>query len=190
MTRLPGTTLFGSLWEWFTPEERQTATQQQKDILGFIRCWSRHSSAKSALIRSIVGTSIRSNRVPFCSMTPCSDQSELNRRLIEPADSSIDDSESRRACVDQLDSTRHDIVFTHGDIAPHNIRVLHDGRIGRLIDWEAAGYYPEYWEYTTGYGVAKQGWWFDLVRELAGGNYTKEHRGDLARWVLTNGTMI
>ena len=190
MTRLPGTTLFDSLWEWFTPEERQTVIQQLKDILGSIRRWGRHSSTNSALICSIMGTSIRSSRVPFFTMPPCSDQSEFNQRLIKSADFSIDSFESRRARVNELDSLKHDIVFTHGDIAPHNILVLYDGRIGGLIDWEAAGYYPEYWEYTTAYGLAKKGWWYDLVRELAHGRSTAEHEGDLERWLLTNGTMI
>jgi aminoglycoside phosphotransferase len=123
-------------------------------------------------------------------MPPCLDQSEFNRRLIKPADFSIEDFESRRARVRELESLTHDIVFTHGDIAPHNILVLDDGRIGGLIDWEAAGYYPEYWEYTTAYGLAKKGWWFDLVWELANGRYTAELGGDRERWLLTNGTMI
>jgi len=38
-------------------------------------------------------------------------------------------------------------VFTHGDIAPRNILVK-DGRIVAIIDWELAGWYPEYWEYA------------------------------------------
>lgn len=39
------------------------------------------------------------------------------------------------------------IVFTHGDIAARNIMVR-DGRIVALLDWEFAGWYPEYWEYV------------------------------------------
>ncbi|OIW26255.1 kinase-like protein [Coniochaeta ligniaria NRRL 30616] len=39
------------------------------------------------------------------------------------------------------------IVFTHGDIAARNI-MMHDGRIVALLDWEFAGWYPEYWEYV------------------------------------------
>ncbi|KAH7913239.1 kinase-like domain-containing protein [Hygrophoropsis aurantiaca] len=37
-------------------------------------------------------------------------------------------------------------VFTHSDIAPRNILVK-GGRITAIVDWEAAGWYPEYWEY-------------------------------------------
>lgn len=40
-------------------------------------------------------------------------------------------------------------VFTHGDIAPRNILVDKSGRILGLIDWENAGWYPDYWEYAS-----------------------------------------
>lgn len=40
----------------------------------------------------------------------------------------------------------HAIRFTHADIAPRNIMV-ENGRITGIIDWEEAGWYPEYWEY-------------------------------------------
>ncbi|EJU02338.1 kinase-like protein [Dacryopinax primogenitus] len=36
-------------------------------------------------------------------------------------------------------------VFTHGDIAPHNI-LIEGGRISGLIDWETSGWMPHYWE--------------------------------------------
>jgi len=39
-------------------------------------------------------------------------------------------------------------VFTHGDISVSNILVKGDKVVG-LIDFEMAGFYPEYWEYTT-----------------------------------------
>ncbi|KAF5370998.1 hypothetical protein D9615_010025 [Tricholomella constricta] len=38
-------------------------------------------------------------------------------------------------------------VFTHGDLGPHNI-LWKDGKIVSIIDWETAGWLPEYWEYT------------------------------------------
>ncbi|KAL1844424.1 hypothetical protein VTK73DRAFT_2575 [Phialemonium thermophilum] len=39
------------------------------------------------------------------------------------------------------------IVFTHCDLAPRNI-IVRDARIVAVIDWEMAGWYPEYWEYA------------------------------------------
>ncbi len=39
-------------------------------------------------------------------------------------------------------------VFTHGDLSSLNILVRGDKIVG-IIDWERAGWYPSYWEYTT-----------------------------------------
>ena len=40
-------------------------------------------------------------------------------------------------------------VFTHADVAPRNIMVDGRGRITGIIDWEHAGWYPDYWEYAN-----------------------------------------
>lgn len=40
-------------------------------------------------------------------------------------------------------------LFTHGDVAPRNIMVDESCRIAGIIDWELAGWYPEYWEYAN-----------------------------------------
>ena len=37
--------------------------------------------------------------------------------------------------------------FTHGDLAPRNIMVREDGTITAIVDWDSAGWFPEYWEY-------------------------------------------
>lgn len=40
-------------------------------------------------------------------------------------------------------------LFTHGDVAPRNILVDESCRITGIVDWELAGWYPEYWEYAN-----------------------------------------
>lgn len=50
----------------------------------------------------------------------------------------------------------HKVVFTHAEMNPRNIMVDRSVRPDRtldwslsgIVDWESAGYYPEYWEYT------------------------------------------
>lgn len=39
-------------------------------------------------------------------------------------------------------------VFTHGYIAPRNIMVDEEGLVTGIVDWETAGWYPDYWEYA------------------------------------------
>lgn len=41
----------------------------------------------------------------------------------------------------------HELLFSHGDLNLHNI-IVRDGRIVALLDWECAGWYPEYWEFV------------------------------------------
>lgn len=51
------------------------------------------------------------------------------------------------------------VHLTHGDLLPRNILV--DGsKITAIIDWETAGYYPEFWEYCRMHdpGLMTPGW--------------------------------
>lgn len=41
-------------------------------------------------------------------------------------------------------------VFSHADIGPHNIMFDQESlQITGIIDWERAGWYPDYWEYSS-----------------------------------------
>lgn len=47
-----------------------------------------------------------------------------------------------------LKTYEHKIVFTHGDLSSLHIFVdVQSGHILGIIDWEMAGWMPEYWEY-------------------------------------------
>ncbi|KAL8383528.1 hypothetical protein RB595_010637 [Gaeumannomyces hyphopodioides] len=50
-------------------------------------------------------------------------------------------------------------VFTHGDLSPDNIMIRGDEVVG-IIDWEFAGWYPVYWEYTSAWTarILDKGW--------------------------------
>lgn len=65
--------------------------------------------------------------------------------------------------VHQVD---HRIVFTHGDINLRNILVDESGRLSGIVDWETAGWYPDYWEYTKAHYDTKLKWrWLKAVIE-------------------------
>ena len=54
----------------------------------------------------------------------------------------------RRALGDALSAcSDHRIVFTHGDLTSRDI-IVKEGRIQALLDWEYAGWYPEFWEFV------------------------------------------
>ena len=57
----------------------------------------------------------------------------------------------------------HEMVLTHGDLRADNIIIRHDGAV-TLIDWELAGFWPEYWEF---YRATFNGQWReDFMRQL------------------------
>jgi aminoglycoside phosphotransferase (APT) family kinase protein len=43
------------------------------------------------------------------------------------------------------------LVFTHGDLAPRNILVDDQGNVTAILDWEYAGWYPQWWEAVKAY---------------------------------------
>jgi hypothetical protein len=70
------------------------------------------------------------------------------------------------------------------------VLVLQDGRISAILDWEASGWFPEYWEYTTAYGIwPRDEWWPKIVSAIGGDVYMKHYEGDRARRILATDTM-
>ncbi|KAL2421142.1 hypothetical protein ABEF95_000439 [Exophiala dermatitidis] len=58
------------------------------------------------------------------------------------------------------------VVFTHGDLSSLNILVQDDNIVG-IVDWETAGWYPPYWEYTTACQVNfRNMFWADWIDEF------------------------
>jgi aminoglycoside phosphotransferase (APT) family kinase protein len=58
-------------------------------------------------------------------------------------------------------------VFSHGDLNPSNIFMRGDKIVG-IIDWETAGWFPHYWEYTAAWwgNDTRTGWQEDVVKFL------------------------
>jgi hypothetical protein len=81
-------------------------------------------------------------------------------------------------------SSGHKIVFTHGDINMRNVMV-HNGRISGIIDWENAGWFPDYWEYTKIHYVTKlHKRWLKAMNEVfcEFGDFKSEHATEFQLW--------
>lgn len=66
------------------------------------------------------------------------------------------DSRDLREMMSKQDGPWPPPVFTHGDLNPCNI-IVRDGKVVGIIDWEFAGWYPHYWEYTAA-------WFGNIIR--------------------------
>ena len=80
--------------------------------------------------------------------------------------------------------TEHRIVFSHADLSPRNI-IVHDDQILALLDWEYAGWYPEYWEYVKFFDTPTScKGWYNLAIDIFETLYPSElltHQA-VARW--------
>lgn len=175
MTRIPGQQL-GRVYDELSIEDRKSNLQQLKSYLEVMRGWPNPWGKNR--ICSLIGTPIRSIRVPRHSIGTYELEEELNAYLIWPTWSGSFklDSEYQEALdtAAKIKKLPHRIVFTHGDIAHHNIMVR-GGRITGFIDWESAGWYPEYWDFTTALRFTrKEFWWYNFVLELGGDAYLAE----------------
>jgi hypothetical protein len=79
----------------------------------------------------------------------------------------------------QLPDT-YDIRFSHADLSWENILVdVSTGRVTGILDWEMAGYWPEWWEYRKAlFGSRSQLWWIKLLKEVMT-EYSRETEIDM-----------
>jgi hypothetical protein len=182
MTRLPGREL-GQVYEELSSEAQATVLRELQAYLSSIRKWKNPWGENR--ICSTSGTSIRSVRIPFHKIGPCDTEQEFHNHLLKWADPTHEDYRNLRERAQELCCQKHAIVYTHGDLKPHNV-LVHHGHVSGFIDWEAAGWYPEYWEYTTALRyVPKDTWYFDFVLKLSGGKYVKYREAESALIALT-----
>lgn len=185
MTRVPGEML-DEVYHDLEPADRKAIVAEISTMLETMRSWKNPWGQR---ICSISGGPIRSIRVPNHRVGPCESEAEFTSYLLAAASShsfkTPDEFHSTLEIARKVDDVRHRIVFTHGDLALHNV-LVHDGHVSGFIDWESAGWYPEYWEFTTPLrwpGRDPEGGGFML--KLGGERYGRELESEMAIKALT-----
>jgi hypothetical protein len=188
MTRIPGKDLGNrELYAGMTDVQKESIFAELQCMIRVMRRWSRPQGEHK--LCSVLGTPIRSVRISNHAVGPCEFEAEFNDHLFESlADYNLESQEKLVETVEiaeQLRNMRHPIVFTHGDLKHHNIMVL-DGHSSAFLDWESAGWYPDYWEFTPPlrYG-RKHYWWNKSVWKLGGEQYAAELESERALVPLT-----
>lgn len=130
------------VWLGLSAGQKQEIARQLRDILLAMRALPPPETS----IGDCAGGHVLDTRLYFTHTgPPCRDEQGLNDFLLSGLFPKTP-SPIRAAFAGRL-RTDHRIVFTHGDLAPRNIMVR-DSKITGIIDWEDAGWYPEYWEYV------------------------------------------
>lgn len=185
MTRLPGIPL-GNSTDSLRVEMEDPWLFELKECVMSMREWK---SPYSGRICSAIGTSLRSARVPNHAMGPFTSESEFHDFLLSPASGHGFDTTSEYiqalAQANEIRKHPHRISFTHGDFKAHNILVGDDGHLSGFLDWESAGWLPDYWEFTTAMRFGAKSWWFQVASWIGGDQYSQELLCDVALNSLT-----
>ncbi|KAI0351102.1 hypothetical protein OH77DRAFT_1411677, partial [Trametes cingulata] len=81
-------------------------------------------------------------------LVPFSSQPVCKRALLELVHPMFSDRALALRCLAKpVDATQHHICFTHG-LHSSNF-IVKDGPLAGIIDWDTAGWLPEYWEFTS-----------------------------------------
>ena len=145
MSYIPGSTL-QDLWPTLSMEARQNITDQLKTFMDELRAVPSPSPCYFGSLETHICVDRRQlTRLNIGGNRRISSEAEFNRFIM------IDlwHTYPTEYCNMVLSMMRQDhrVVLTHGDFHPRNIMVK-DMVVTGIIDWECAGWYPEYWEYV------------------------------------------
>ncbi|KAI1986854.1 hypothetical protein LOZ53_004576 [Ophidiomyces ophidiicola] len=158
MTRVPGRPIGQSL-NFMTDEQINQAVQDLKQYISELRRIPKPTTMEFQICNSR-GEGILDWRIPDSQREKLrfKTEAEFNKYLTDPFWDDI----RRQAAVSH--DIQHDIVFTHGDLNPRNI-LAENGKISGIIDWENAGWFPEYWEFTKSHYTVRSviRWLADVV---------------------------
>ena len=149
MSRIPGRPAGASI-DSFTESQMDTFKRDLQQYLGQIRAMPKQVAPDHSICNA-VGGPCHDFRISASQpwdeeqgdfFGPFVDEDEFNKTLQTPALPSV------------AHTSGHEIVFTHGDLNLRNVMVQ-NGRISGIIDWENAGWFPDYWEYTKIHYVTK-----------------------------------
>ena len=113
------------------------------------------------------------------SSSPIINEAQFNDFLLSEAHCSSSRVKFIQACLRE----DHRIVMTHSDLHPRNLIVDNeqDVRLTGIIDWEAGGGYPEYWEYVKALHTAfieEEDDWHLFLPDASIGTFVDEHVRD------------
>ncbi|CAA7266305.1 unnamed protein product [Cyclocybe aegerita] len=177
-------------WSTLSIQAKERVFAQLKQYIGELRSIKPPDRYNGAVC-SVDGKPIRDiGRIGLAPCGPFSTQGEFhnflrgNYILESPLFSSGADGEAIGASHSQTYATK----FTHGDLAPRNVLVKKDGTITAIVDWDCAGWFPEYWEFTKAKWSLTLADWEVRIPDITG-EYPSQLAGERAIYRLF-GTML
>lgn len=177
MTRLSGVPI-GEVYHLMSYPERDRFA---KDLRDYVEQLRQIQNTTPYLVCDSLGGPIVDHRIPCGKGGPFKTETEFNDHLA----SHIAYSFAQLVELEKLPITRNDhrFYFTHSDFHPSNL-LVDRGRLSGIVDWESAGFRPEYWEFTKGmYGAGVET--SDIFWRTFGREYESELELERRLWYLT-----
>ena len=189
MTRLPGYEVQNRREALQDRELEEPWLRDVRRCLETMRTWK--SPYSEERICSVIGTSIRSQHIPNHVMGPFENKDEMYDYLVfEARGEHSDDVKEDLALANQIRTKKHRTVFSHGDFQWHQILIDEKGNLTGILDWESAGWLPEYWEFTVVDRFFGKSWWGEVMSRLEGNKYAFERKCDQAMYRQTMDSYI
>ncbi|RDW84100.1 aminoglycoside phosphotransferase family protein [Aspergillus mulundensis] len=140
MTRVPGVQL-GQVCHLMSYAER---TQLVADLKACVEQLRRIPNTTPYLICDSLGGPITDHRIPGDTGGPFNTEADFNEHLVSHLTASFTDV----VRIENLPAREHaHFYFAHSDFHQSNL-LIERGRLCGIVDWESAGFKPEYWEFT------------------------------------------
>jgi aminoglycoside phosphotransferase (APT) family kinase protein len=162
MTRVPGQPI-GQLLSTMTDEQVNNTVSTLCEYVAELQMIPNHTKSGAQICNSL-GEGIQDWRIGASENQELKfdTEREFHRFLVHDLPT---DAVEKAAKAHQIE---HKVVFTHADLNPRNILADQDSRITGIVDWECAGWYPEYWEYTKAHFGVRYGirWLADVIDQV------------------------
>lgn len=188
-----------TLWSWWhtaSEESKESVRRQLAAHMGKLRSVPNPTSGR---VCGLKGGAIYDYRYtsskgagPYTeeSFGPFHDAHEfhlwLRNGFTSPVSSEDGQKSNQNADIDRMcqiqDRRNYAIKLTHGDFNSNNI-IVRDNNVASIIDWEMAGWYPDYWEYTSAWHVNAydEFWRAEVEKILDGHDYMAELEAEKIR---------
>lgn len=143
MTRIPGETLW-DVYKSYSNAELANIMTEVGSSLQRIRCFA---SPYGRAVCGPDGRGISTRAAPHGEWNRCESPEEYHDQMLQVVASLEPSYEDRLEEAHKIKTKSYRVVLAHGDLHPSNIMV-NEGHLSGIIDWGAAGWYPEYWDFV------------------------------------------
>jgi aminoglycoside phosphotransferase (APT) family kinase protein len=161
------------VWDKFNAEQKQRVTEQLHDFLSQLR------HIKESFIGYVDGTACADPLFDenLGAYGPYQDAASFNEAMITALKDTTTGGWVDTVCDMVAVLKDHEIVLTRGDISPRNI-IVQGSKVVAILDWEMAGFYPEYWGYAK--ALYRPAWESDWIKDKAANKILQPYLTELA----------